>query len=225
MFNLFIHREKMPRLWVKYRLGLEFIPGGRKCQRNMSKQGKILWYQNLNTNPPPPPPHLAFRNTVRIGQFTKYNWLRQNAPCLHHAISSVLSWSLEWMDKFPPPWIILLAKITSNSLFYFSGLKKSGRIKLNFHELQILFIDGILERADFFRLHPKWKEWNQISDVEERPIRGWGPWIGWRIDVTQIYNFLHPHQQSTAGITWKTNECLNTHKKLLEHRNSHIRTW
>ena len=85
-----------------------------------------------------------------------------------------------------------------------------------FHQL-LRYIDGILEKGISSFLHPKWKWWrptdmgedekeNPVDDVE-CPIRGWGPWIGWRIDVTKFKTFISM-THSTAPtietrITWQ----------------------
>ena len=55
-------------------------------------------------------------------------------------------------------------------------------------------------------------------------MRGWDPWIGWRIDVTKFTTFASMTQSTPKiekRITWRIKECLNTQKG--KQRN--IRTW
>ncbi len=101
--------------------------------------------------------------------------------------------------------------------------------------------------ASFIVSHPHINKWGGKQNKKQN---SWSPWKGWRptkkkIQLTmlknkmscdddlldknqlnQIYTFAsmtHSTPTIETRITWRINECLNIHKKKLEHRN--IRTW
>jgi hypothetical protein len=91
------------------------------------------------------------------------------------------------MNRHPPP---TLDYSFGDNYIKFSDVlvvwKKKRQDKIELTRINLSRTAAHWKERIFFRLHPKRKGWNKIGDVEERPTRGWRPWIGWRATLVSM---------------------------------------